>query len=244
MSKNLVIDIGNSCSKIVVFEGKVLKECWRTSDSPLPFVEEALSKHEIENCVLSCVGKSYPELDVAINCGSFCRVLRVNGITPSPLKISYKTPLTLGADRLAAVVGALSLVEKQNILVIDVGTCITYDLLTENAEYIGGSISPGVGMRFTALNEHTSRLPLVDKKGEFTERGIDTVTAIRSGVLKGIEYEISGWIDFAKSLFKDVEVVATGGGLSFLVKLLEKKNITIDEHLVARGLNEILLYNS
>ena len=184
-----------------------------------------------------------------------CPVIRFDKSTPLPLEVNYRTPGTLGSDRiaaavgawgeapgrnrLAAAVGAASEAPGQNLLVIDAGSAITIDFVGKDGKYNGGNIAPGIKMRLRALHEYTSRLPMVDKEGDTPTIGYDTETAIRSGVLNGICHEIEGYINEFKQKYCDVLVFLTGGDEKPLKNRI-KNCIFADKYLVAKGLNRIL----
>ena len=159
-----------------------------------------------------------------------------------PVKIGYETPETLGKDRLAAVVGATYLRPGRNILIIDAGTAITYELVEASGLYKGGNISPGMTTRFRALHQFTSRLPLVMETEEIPLVGTSTGMAIRAGVVNGIVYEMDGYIDTLKAKYPDLLVFLTGGH-SFYFERRLKNSIFADINLVLIGLNRILEYN-
>ena len=162
--------------------------------------------------------------------------------TPIPITNLYKTPQTLGVDRLAAVIAANYLKPKCHLLVIDAGTCVTYDFIDSKGHYHGGNISPGMRMRLKALSSFTDKLPKVSPKGELLPLGQTTETAIRAGVLHGIEYEMSGYIKVFRKKYPDLLVFLTGGDkFSFDENL--KSLIFADRFLVLKGLNRILEYN-
>ncbi len=150
---------------------------------------------------------------------------------------------TLGYDRMAAVVGANEQFPHRDILVIDAGTCITYEFIDSKGQYHGGNISPGMQMRFKALHQFTGRLPLVDTNGRKLPMGRDTETAIRAGVMKGMEYEISGYIESMKHKYPELLVFLTGGD-DFSFDSSVKSIIFADRFLVLKGLNRILNYNN
>ena len=147
------------------------------------------------------------------------------------------------SDRMAAVVGANEQYPRRDILVIDAGTCITYEFIDSKGQYHGGNISPGMQMRFKALNQFTGRLPLIDSNGRKLPMGRDTETAIRAGVLKGMEYEISGYIESMKHKYPELLVFLTGGD-DFSFDSSVKSIIFADRFLVLKGLNRILNYNN
>jgi type III pantothenate kinase len=162
--------------------------------------------------------------------------------TPIPLKNSYSTAETLGTDRLAAAVGANFFYEGKNVLAIGCGTAITYDFVTEAGEYVGGAISPGIGIRFKALNQFTAKLPLVEIDEKFPILASTTRESILSGVLNGAIHEVDGYIDAIHQNFSDFEVILTGGDANFFVGKL-KNAIFVVPNLVLIGLNRILYHN-
>ena len=169
-------------------------------------------------------------------------VLRFTPDTPVPIMNRYRTPETLGSDRLAAVIGASSLKPGKDLLIIDAGTCITYEVIDARGNYWGGNIAPGMQMRLRALHEFTARLPLVEAEGEVPGMGYNTETAIRSGVLRGMKYEIEGYIKSMRSKFPHLLVFLTGGDhINFDTNI--KNIIFTDKYIVPRGLNRILVYN-
>ena len=170
-------------------------------------------------------------------------ILRFTPDTPIPITNRYRTPETLGSDRLAAVIGASSLKPGKDLLIIDAGTCITYEVIDARGNYWGGNIAPGMQMRLRALHEFTARLPLVEAEGEVPGMGYNTETAIRSGVLRGMKYEIEGYIKSMRSKFPHLLVFLTGGDhINFDTNI--KNIIFSDKYIVPRGLNKILDYNS
>ena len=165
----------------------------------------------------------------------------VNGKTSIQIANRYRTPQTLGADRLAAVVAAFSQTHS-NTLVIDIGTAITYDFINDRGEYLGGNISPGMNLRFLSLNEHTSRLPLIESEGEHPQFGVDTETAIRCGVIDGMRHEIQGYISEFSLKYHNLSIFLTGGDQIYFDEEIKKRTFA-DKYLVLKGLNEILRYN-
>jgi len=166
----------------------------------------------------------------------------LNENTPLPITIDYKTPDTLGRDRIAAVVGASFLFPMQDVLVLDAGTCLTIDFINKRKEYKGGRISPGIGMRYKALNQFTSNLPLCEFSEIRMNIGDDTNSSIISGVQKGILAEVREIINVYKMENKDTIIAVTGGDCFFFEKEL-KSSIFANPFLVMEGLNEILDYN-
>ena len=238
---NLIIDIGNSVAKLAVFDLNEIVEVRHCSNQTLDQLPDLCNRYAIKKGILSSVitlneesKKRLDELNIPI--------IELNYRTPVPIKNLYQTPQTLGMDRLAAVVGANSIQPGKPLLVIDAGTCITYDFIDEEGQYQGGNISPGKRMRFKALNTFTDKLPEISPEGEKPFYGKTTETAIRSGVIQGIEFEIKGYISHLKKNYPELLVFLTGGDeFSFDTNL--KNTIFADGLLVLKGLNRILTYN-
>ena len=163
--------------------------------------------------------------------------------TELPIENLYQTPETLGKDRLAAAVGANELFPDQNLLIIDAGTAITYDLVSEKNQFVGGNISPGLQMRFKALNHFTGKLPLVSYSDEFQTIGKNTTDAIRSGVQNGILYEIAQTIELFNKNYQNLQIVMTGGDSIFFDKKLNY-SIFVHFNITLIGLNRILEHNA
>ena len=243
MAQQLIIDIGNSSAKAAVFEGETLIEEHRVKHEELPALLAAKAEdRHITRAIVSTVTPLGKDTEQAIKALPY-PCLMMSATLKMPFKIAYKTPETLGADRLAAVAEACLQSPGNDLLVIDMGTAITYDLVTADGTYHGGNISPGIGMRFKALNHFTGKLPLVNKEGRRTPIGDTTETAIREGVLQGVSYEIEGYIQTYKSKYPNLLVFLTGGG-SFLLDNRTKSRTFADGLLVLKGLNRILTLNN
>ena len=230
----LVIDQGNSFVKIAFFKGKTLikKEIFSDIKQVEPLLDTC------QSIIFSSVFQS--TLPAFLQHAK--SVIHFSNQTSLPISHVYKSPQTLGVDRLAAVVGATVLFPNQNVLTIDAGTCITYDFINDKACYLGGSISPGVQIRYKSLHHFTAKLPLLStaKKPELI--GEDTQKAIHSGVINGLIGEIDGIIDRYKNSYHDLKVLLTGGDVNIFDKEL-KNSIFASPDLVLIGLNEILDYN-
>ena len=198
-----------------------------------------IQNHKITSSILSTVKKNNAEISAIVKVYS-PEVFSEK--TPLPIINSYKTPLTLGKDRLAAVVGASVLHPGKDILVFDAGTCLTIDFINSNKEYIGGRISPGIKMRYSALHTFTDKLPLIKSEKNVLVIGNDTKTSIISGVQQGILAEVKTIISEYKSQNTDTVFVFTGGDSFYFEKEL-KNSIFANPNLVLIGLNEILDYN-
>ncbi len=240
---NLIIDIGNTHAKLVAFDGDTFLDEMCTSNKTLEALPAMLEKHSFSRAIVATVADISPAAEAMLERISF-PTLRFTPEVPIPLvQIQYRTPHTLGTDRIGAAVGAVAQKPGNDILVVDVGTCITYEFIDREGRYEGGNISPGLRMRLEALNLKTDRLPLVSYKGEVPDMGFDTETAIRSGVLKGIKYEIEGYINAFVKKYPSLLVFLTGGGCLDFDSTI-KNTIFVDKYLVARGLNQILQFNS
>ena len=154
----------------------------------------------------------------------------------------YETPETLGVDRIALVSGAVKKFPNKNILIIDAGTCITFDFVNDKTVYFGGAISPGIEMRYKSLHAFTSKLPILEKNYPQNFIGKNTIESINSGIVNGVTQEIKGVINQYKKKYTDLTVVLTGGDINFLAKQL-KSSIFAHQNFLLEGLNEILIFN-
>ena len=238
---NLIIDIGNTVAKLAVFDGDEQIEVLRGSNHSLDCMKILCHKYKIDKCIIASVITLSNTIKRQLSGVDF-PVLELTHETPVPIINKYRTPSTLGMDRLAAVVGANYLMPDRDILVIDAGTALTFEFIDANATYWGGNISPGIYTRFKSLSACCDKLPLIEKGGELPDIGYNTETAIRAGVIKGIEFEIKGYISEMQKKYPGLLVFLTGGDkFSFDTKL--KSIIFADRFLVLKGLNRILNYN-
>jgi len=241
VQKKLIIDIGNTLQKLAVFEGKTLisKESFQGLNPEI--LNEFIQKNgPFRGIILSSVAKHRPEIEEILS--NARKYIPLSFDTPLPVKILYQTPASLGKDRIAAVAGAYSLYPARNILVIDAGTCITYDILTADGEYPGGAISPGIQMRFKAMHTFTGKLPLIEADDFDGLIGQTTNESMRSGVFNGVIAEITETIRLYKEKLDNLLVMMTGGDYQFLHNKL-KISIFAAPDLVLLGLNEIFDYN-
>ena len=188
---------------------------------------------------MSSVAKTPTKTLNFLNKNSNC--IDLSSETKIPFTNLYKTPKTLGVDRIALIAGAIQLKNNQNTLVIDAGTCITYDFVNTKNEYFGGAIAPGINMRYKALNKFTANLPLLKPKTIF-EKGNTTKNAIHKGVINGVFLEIEGVIKQYLDKYDNLTIVLTGGDTNFLAGLL-KSSIFANPNFLLQGLNYILNYN-
>lgn len=238
---NLIIDIGNTCAKLAVFEQGEIMEVLRCSNQSLSDLTELCKRYTICKGIMSSVISLNDTTKLQLHQLPF-PILEFTYQTPIPITNLYQTPQTLGTDRLAAVIAAYTLNPQHPNLVIDAGTCITYDFIDEHGKYHGGNISPGMDMRFKALHEYTEKLPKVKPCKDIPNYGQTTETAIQVGVIRGIEHEICGYIRQLQQKYPNLFVFLTGGNVFSFDKSL-KIGIFADDYLVLKGLNKILEYN-
>lgn len=240
MSKiNLVIDQGNTRLKAGVFSGGRLTRKVELKE----YSSADLLSLAQETSATSLLISSVSNVDLYTSLKSELRgeVYLLSHDQPLPFKSQYATPQTLGLDRIALSAGALHKFPGRDCLVIDAGTCITCDFLDSDGVYHGGSISPGLHMRYRSLSEFTARLPLVSHEKPADLIGDSTVNSIRSGVVNGILKEIEGTIEAYRQRFPEVQIIITGGDLNLFEPLL-KNGIFADPDFLLSGLNHILEY--
>ncbi len=237
---NLIFDIGNTLAKIAIVDGQNIVFHKSYQNLCLQDIEAIIKNHPINKVIISIVGKINPEVLSFLE--SNFKTLVLNKNTKLPIKNHYGTPNTLGYDRIAVAVAANFLHPKKDVLVIDAGTAITYELVTSQGEYKGGAISPGISLRFKSLNDHTAKLPSLEKTERFPIIGQNTADCIYSGVLNGVISEVDGYIDLIKTNFPDIYVLLTGGDSNFFANKL-KNSIFVNQNLMIIGLNRILEFN-
>lgn len=238
---DLIIDLGNTNFKAATFDKKEIISLEIIPGNINARFSNSVSKVSYESAIISSVVPISKDFINQIKKISG-RLLILDHHTKTPLKNKYKSPETLGPDRLALATGGYSLFPGQNVLVIDAGSCITYDLVSQEGEYCGGAISPGIDMRFKALNHFTGKLPLIAKnKIDFTT-GLSTKDSILSGVVNGVIFEAEGYINHYTKESENLKVILSGGDSIFLADKL--KYCTFAEpNLLLYGLQEILSFN-
>ncbi len=239
---NLVVDVGNTLIKLAIFDKKrlVYKKTGMKSDfdKNIEFILEEFPL--VEYVILSVVGGFSEKSRLKLE-----KKYSVFNVTPHikiPFINDYATPKTLGVDRIALVSAAKDQYDAKDVLIIDVGTCITYDFINAKGHYKGGAISPGINMRYKALHEYTEKLPLLDANIPQNILGNSTQTSIHSGVIYGISLEIDGVISQYRQDFEDLTVILTGGNAHFLLDRL-KNSIFANPNFLLEGLNFLLEYN-
>ncbi|MFZ6050825.1 type III pantothenate kinase [Halocola ammonii] len=234
--KTLAIDRGNSFVKWAVFESRDLIEKGRLENDFVGELKKVVEKYQIKEAIYSASGEDETLKNLALHSVAF------DHQTPLPISLNYKTPETLGLDRVANAVAVYKMFPDSDSLAIDLGTCVTYDLVNSSGEYQGGAISPGLKMRYRAMNNFTARLPLVSEPTASRLTGKSTLESLQSGAFFGLKHEIEGFINAFLSDHSKLKVALTGGDMTYFEKEL-KSNIFADSDLTLKGLNEILLYN-
>jgi len=241
---NLVLDLGNSYGKIAVCKGSNVVESALYEKITSREIAYFFTRYkELKGVIISSVVNDSREMTDYLR-SLFTKCIDLDHNTAIPLINRYRTPDTLGYDRIAAAVGAYTICPKKNVLVIDAGTAITYDLVTAGGEYLGGNISPGLEVRFKSLNRYTNRLPHLerpDKKPPLL--GSSTKEAIQAGIVNGITFELDGFIGAMAKDHPDLQVVLTGGDAKYFEGKL-KSSIFVDLNLNLIGLNRILEHNA
>lgn len=246
LKRILTVDIGNTAVKCSLFEGDEL-----AGVCAFRIMEDAVSLHEPELRKLAGLADgaiccSVGECEELIGLLSHIfgeHLVVMDHSTPLPVVIDYRTPLTLGLDRIAAAVGAMDSDPEGTMLIVDAGTAVTTDLVSAG-RFLGGNISPGLRLRFESLNRFTSKLPLVSSAGDVPRFGYDTETAIRAGVVGGLTAEIAALFNEAAEKYDDVKLIVAGGDASLLTERLASRGLdpVMDTAIVGRGLKAI--YNN
>lgn len=239
---NLIIDVGNTAVKLAVYsKNKLIRKLVVSHEKASMEAISLTQKYKsINHAIISSVGKFNDSH--FLDGHNEIKIIELNHKTKLPFINQYKTPKTLGVDRLALVSAALRNYPKKNVLVIDAGTCITFDFISAQKEYKGGAISPGLNMRYEAMHNFTSNLPLLKLQEPKHHIGHNTNSSMHSGIVNGVIYEIDGAIEEYRSNYKDLTVILTGGDTKFLSKRL-KNTIFANSNFLLEGLNYILEFN-
>ncbi len=241
MANKLTIDEGNSSMKLAIWRGEELAAetiCAPGDyDEISHFVE---SNAPVDAAIFCSVHRRYVT-QVSSHLEKIVpRVVVLDAFTPLPVRIGYRTPCTLGVDRIAAAAGAAVVAPGRTALVVDMGTAITYDVVSADGEFIGGNIAPGIYMRLEALNHYTKALPLIETDGDCPRWGYDTETAMRAGAIRGVVGELQYYRHCIKD--KDAVVILTGGSANLITPYITSK-IIYEPNLVLIGLNSIINHN-
>lgn len=236
---HIVVDIGNTRIKTGAFTDNELSEV-NTFDDP-ESCREYLRTKFFDALLISSVATDGRKL-VAENPGLSAKAMFLDHLTPVPLQIQYRTPHSLGLDRLAAACGAASVYPDQNTLVIDAGTSITYEIIENGRIYKGGAISPGLRMRAKALHNFTARLPLIELSSHVPLIGDDTISCLKSGIINGAKGEIRDFIRMYREKFSNLRIIICGGDAQYFESVSNLPVLIVPE-LVLLGLNAILNYN-
>ncbi|MCG7501891.1 type III pantothenate kinase [Tenacibaculum sp. Mcav3-52] len=237
----LIIDVGNTRVKVAVFEIDTIKEVFTFEKTNIiSELKKIISNFSISNSIISSVANFTDEETKKI--AELLNPFFLDSNTKVPFKNLYKTPKTLGVDRVALASAAIKKYPNKNVLVLDAGTCITYEFITDEGNYLGGAISPGITMRYKALHTFTSKLPLLKAKELENFIGTDTESSIHSGIINGVCNEIDGVIVQYQKKYPHLTVVLTGGDTYFLSKQL-KSVIFAHPNFVLEGLHTILIHN-
>ena len=239
MHQQLIVDIGNTSSKVVLYQDERIQQTLRfeNDDEFLSFVS---NYKKVSSIVSSVRTQSFTKKVISI----LSAPLLLDYNTKIPIENHYATPKTLGNDRLANVIAASTL-KKGNSLVIDVGTCLKIDFITDKKQYIGGLISPGFNMRYQALHNFTANLPLYQNETTKHLSGNSTKSSMITGVYQGILQEIKGFVNSYEKEYNQLNIFLTGGDLSYFKneEISQKNSIFADENLTLKGLKIILDYN-
>lgn len=241
MGISLCLDFGNTRQKVGVFKGRDFLKEINLPDTSLNSIEALLNEWSPEKIILSSVINHDPAIETFM--AGKTKFHRLNHTSQLPLTTPVGKPETIGADRLALVAAAVDLFPHSHNLVIGLGTCITYNFINNQHEFLGGSISPGMNMRFRAMHEQTALLPYIKAETQFPLIGYDTNTNLLSGVIWGMSKEIDGIIDEYALKYSNFNVLLTGGDMPFFVPHL-KNRIFADPNLIFKGLYAISEFNN
>ncbi len=234
--RQYVLDAGNTRLKIGRFEGGKLVQVEALA---LTDWQQYRLSSPADAAVLASVSVPEQELDLWLKAQGIPKVLRFDQHTPLPFESRYTSPETLGSDRKMLVLGAVHLYPNRNHLIIGIGSCITYDLVTAQNVHLGGDISPGMHMRWRAMHDFTARLPLLTEPEPIQLFGTDTQSALRSGVVQGIVAEIQGRYQQLKQQIPDLTIILTGGDAHFFEKQINSP-IFAEPNLALYGLHALL----
>jgi len=237
---NLILDFGNTYKKIaVMLQGEIVYLTAQTHID-IQTIAEIEKKYEIKNAILSSVVRDTGEIEQYLEVKH--KFLKLSETTKLPIQNAYKSKNTLGSDRLACAVAAYELFPQKNVLILQLGTCLTSDFITKEGVYLGGSISPGMKMRFQALHHFSAKLPLIEYQNIDFLHGKTTEESILSGVIHGITAECNYIIDCYKERYDNIKIILTGGDTKTFENTIKNRIFAL-ENFVIFGLDAILRYN-
>lgn len=237
----LCFDFGNTRLKYAVFDNREMLYEKVLGDASPENIQELVQSVKPGKSILSSVIDHDKKIEAVLSAGSKFHLL--NNTTRLPFTTPVSKPETIGADRLAICAAAVEFFPGKHNLVIGLGTCITYNFVNKQNQFLGGGISPGMEMRLKSLRDYTAKLPLVKADWNFPLVGYDTRTNITSGVILGMAKEIDGIIDAYSERYSNFNVLLTGGDSAYFAQLLKNK-IFADSHLIYKGLYAISEYNN
>jgi type III pantothenate kinase len=240
MTKTLCLDFGNTRLKIALFENAELKKIEILSENQIEHLQKIIEQHQPSTSILSSVINHNGQIEELLKTKT--QFHKLNNDSRLPFSISVGKPETVGADRLAIAAASVFLFPKQNNLVIGLGSCITYNFINQSHEFLGGSISPGMEMRFKAMHHFTAKLPMIEADWNVPLIGYDTKTNLQTGVVLGIAKEIDGMITAYNEKFGNFNAVLTGGDIGIFEPHLKNK-IFADPDLIFKGLYAISQIN-
>lgn len=240
---NLIVDLGNTRVKcaIISSDDKIVELLKKPKRYCTTIIGSLLKKHAIEAAILS--NTSLPEEETLFQLNSLNHFIHLDETTSIPIQNNYETPSTLGKDRIAAAVASHIRFKDENVLFIDMGTCITINFISSAGVFLGGNIHPGIQMRLKAMHKFTAKLPMTEIQVPEEFFGRSTVKALQNGAVKGAFLEIDSLIQLTRSKFGPIKVLLTGGD-AYLFENWTKNEIFVAPNLVLEGLNEILKYNA
>lgn len=239
MSQKLVVDIGNSRIKIGKFISDELKEVKEYFRDELNDCLKYLKDYRNVDTIVSSTWIKEKEF---IESAELKEAITVHNGLHYPIRFTYNQIWSLGKDRIAGAVAAHKLCSGKHNIIIDMGSCVTYDFVEKSGVHLGGMISPGLNMRFKSMHEMTARLPLVSFSDKRDFIADNTYDALHSGGKMGLKLEIEGFIRELKQLYSEVHVYVTGGDAQLLNSILPE-DVDVDEDLILKGLKEILDWN-
>lgn len=235
------LDFGNTRKKSVVYENETIIYSQVFTQNIIAEVEAIIQQYQPQSSILSSVVLDNLGVDDILKTKTHFHQL--NFTSKLPITTPVGKPETIGSDRLAICSGAVAMFNNYHILAIGLGSCITYNFINNQCEFLGGSISPGMNMRFKAMNDYTALLPIIKAEHQFPLVGYDTKTNLLSGVLLGLAKEIDGIVEMYKTKYENLKVVLTGGDADFFIQHLQQ-NIAYNKNLLFDGLLQISKLNS